>query len=181
MIVIIEGPRGSGKTTIAKAVVEALSERGLQAKYWKADRNSAPPQAGMMHTILLMSQQPETVWVLDRFLLTEIVMSACLRRTRIDALQSMFADLNSRLRNADALTFIINSHFTNLNQRLAAREDISRRDDIPVEAASLVWSTVAACLPGVVLLDNSVESQFVANVQTIVSFAVGLDGIGKIK
>lgn len=74
MIILFEGARCTGKTTLSRRLVTDLKEYGFPAEWWKAERGENPFD-DMMATIHSDFSDVNKLWVADRFHLTEYVNS----------------------------------------------------------------------------------------------------------
>ena len=74
MIILFEGARCTGKTTLSRRLVRNLKEAGFPAEGWKAERGENPFD-DMMETIHSDFSDTSKLWVADRFHLTEYVNS----------------------------------------------------------------------------------------------------------
>ena len=77
MIVIVEGPRCSGKTTFARELFEELKSREISVSIWKASRGE-DSVFDMLNSLEGFAE--DRVWILDRFHLTEWINSRILQR-----------------------------------------------------------------------------------------------------
>jgi hypothetical protein len=74
MIILFEGARCTGKTTLSRRLVTDLKEYGFPAEWWKAERGEDPYE-DMLGTIRSVFSDRSKLWVVDRFHLTEYVNS----------------------------------------------------------------------------------------------------------
>ncbi len=79
MIILFEGARCTGKTTLSRRLVANLKEAGFPAEWWKAERGEDPFD-DMMRSLHSDFEERNKLWVLDRFHLTEYVNSLAGRR-----------------------------------------------------------------------------------------------------
>jgi len=121
MIVIFEGPRLVGKTTIIAKLNEVLSAWGLPVETWKDTRGEDPVQD--MNAILDEGFFTEDkIWLLDRFHMSEWVISKATRRDAYPGSEWAFYQANlqaidERLAGMNALIILITSSPWFVDQR----------------------------------------------------------------
>lgn len=155
MIVIVEGPRGVGKTTLCTEIVNWLNDANTRvelgrlghqydaAVYFKASRG-ADPVADMVATIDSQLETPNVIHVWDRGPLTEWVMSTL--NSRVPALDLTIGVQSVLAKLAGQNAAIVYLHVTPqvLLQRLSGREG-DRRNDFPTaHGAVRAWDISAA-------------------------------------
>jgi thymidylate kinase len=155
VIIIVEGPRGVGKTTLCQALVDRLNEPPLReelasigfnydvAVYFKASRG-ADPVADMVASIESQLETPNVVYVWDRGPLTEWVMSTLNSRVPALDLTVGIEFVLTKLVGQNAVIVYLHVPKRILRQRLAGREG-DRRNDFPtVRGAVCAWDISAA-------------------------------------
>lgn len=138
MIIIVEGPRGSGKTTMCHDIRRAFDAQGIPVELYKADRTD-DPHGDMMRTFAVHGPS-NTVYIWDRGPLTEFVMSHYYsRRTDDDLMASLSAEFELLLEH-DSLIMQMVVTATELRARYDGRAD-GRGMDVPSHEVSFVlWS-----------------------------------------
>lgn len=138
-ILILEGPRCAGKSYIAEFL---SSKRGWD--HVKVQRGSDPldDQINMLGDAL---DRTDNV-VIDRFHLTEYVMSLFLRRRPLAELEIQASFINFELKylreQFDLDLFVFNPSPLVIEKRLLLRPP-DRKADMPPGIAHLVWNSVA--------------------------------------
>lgn len=98
MIVVFEGPRCSGKTTLALNLVTELKADKFPAELWKSERGK-DPLSDMITTIYSDFEDQTKLWVIDRFHLSEYVNSKASKR----GTSAYVAELDQQIWHIDRL------------------------------------------------------------------------------
>lgn len=172
MIVIVDGMRGSGKTTLVKEVVNRLIAHGVDAIQWKAERTDAgSPYEGMLESIKQFDMEPFKVFCLDRFHLTEYVMSTYLQRVPLHELLTTTKTLDSLLSARHAKCVILDATYDTIDNRMALREG-TRKLDMPVLNAKNLWAEALALSRIAVKRHNNTWQDFDDNANFLVQCVV---------
>lgn len=130
MIVIIDGPRGVGKTTTIKLVENLLREEGLKVAVFKAERGD-DPWLDMRSTVAeLVANHEYDVFLIDRFHFTEAVMRIADGTENPTEMRTMVHLISDHLSTAGAMTILMNADNGALVQRVSSRAD-GRGDENP--------------------------------------------------
>lgn len=141
MIVILEGPRGTGKTTLCLELVSRLQALGLPAELHKGQRIGDPIE-GMISTIREKFTE-DKIWIVDRFHLTEWVMSIHLERRDFVELTKDIRCIDIYLHQAGALGVILDAPDVVIADRVVRRND-GRGFEMPLERSRKLWEAAAA-------------------------------------
>lgn len=166
MIVILEGPRGTGKTTLCSELVNRLKEVGLPAELHKGQRVGDPIE-GMISTIHEKFTE-DKIWIVDRFHLTEWVMSIHLERRDFVELTRDIRCIDIHLQQVGALGVILDAPDTVIADRVTRRND-GRGFEMPLERSRKLWEAAAA-LSGFMNIAVNDTDQF----ETVMNDLVGL-------
>jgi thymidylate kinase len=174
MIVVIEGARGVGKTTLAKALVFALNAcrvfdpRLPSAKYEKFTRTPQPHED--MHRQINEMMADGRLHVVDRFHITEFVMewwrTSSRNKGALLRLDTERAEIAQRLVSAGALVYVLTADSRLILRRIMRRRDSLRRGDIDNFIISAF--SYAAFRDNVPLIRNNTRRDMIANVSRIV-------------
>lgn len=122
MILIIEGPRCAGKTTIAHKVVDILNESGITAQYKKFSRADDPIE-DMKQRVLEFDRIRSIVYVIDRFHLTELVMRLADGTVMPSILNRKIKTIDGLLGRAEASIVVLKTSQQVLKRRVEERND----------------------------------------------------------
>jgi thymidylate kinase len=105
---ILEGPRGTGKTTLAQRLSEAYAGRAAVIKFAKTN---APPLFMMefLARNYLALIDSRTICILDRFHLTEFVMRSLDGKVPMATLMTTTKMIDIMLKNCGAITYVLKS------------------------------------------------------------------------
>lgn len=126
MIIVLEGPRGTGKTALAQALVPALKLTGLSPSIAKFERGRNPTEDMISSLNNFQSQQlrdPKMAIIIDRFHLTEYVMRSVDGTVPRGKLFADMARLSFLLQNMSVWVAILTVDDTVREQRVAERAD----------------------------------------------------------
>jgi len=131
MIVVVEGPRCSGKSNFIDVLYGELKKRRLSAYKWKAIRGANPIPD--MKNSLRVEFVRDLIYLLDRFHLTEWINSFALERgwdtpDQWARIESGLTEIDDELRIRNALIVLLTVDATELERRweLEDREDVDR-------------------------------------------------------
>jgi thymidylate kinase len=140
MIVLFEGPRVAGKTTIISKVSSILEAWDLPVQRWKDERGKDP--VADMNLILDEGIfTDDTIWLLDRFHFSEWVISKAIRKAQFEGSKWTFYEaslqqIDERLREKNAfIVFVVGSPWI-LDAR---RQKTNQKDPIGESTKSLFW------------------------------------------
>ncbi len=130
MIVIFEGPQGTGKTTLIANLLDEFKRREIPAEQWKVERGTDPIVD--MNSILDSGRWgDDKVFLLDRFHMSEWVISKATRRNwaseaQWSAYEEQLKLIDSRLKEMDALLVFLTASPSLVQKRLGKleKEDI---------------------------------------------------------
>jgi GTPase SAR1 family protein len=137
-LVILDGPKGAGKSTIAQRLVHHLNENNIPAIYHKHLRDPLNEFNNMFKLIVADS---EVVTVVDRFVWTEWVMGIYLDRDPAKELtrKCIMLDKLIRYRNFPHILLLPTNDI--LKARIEAREEESRRKmDMSWDLVQPLWN-----------------------------------------
>lgn len=148
MIIVLEGPRGVGKTTIAHNLVPVLTNLGFKPTIAKFTRGE-DPTADMQFTIRKLvadSHGPGSpATIIDRFHLTEFVMRTADDSVPRSKLALDMVSLSYQLEHAGAWVFVLNADESVREERVKQRDD--GRGDEPVDVID-TWRFLTTFLIG---------------------------------
>lgn len=158
-VIIIDGPRGSGKTTIANLVVNHLTNIGFEAEYYKKGlRNEENEFQNMAeHLYLFKSKNPKFI-VVDRFVATEWVMSTFHRRVEDKKLFQWAEMIDTFLLIGKSTHIILMSSVDTLEKRMNSRNEDGRSWDMAKEAILPLWMASSAILSSSEVYHNEENS-----------------------
>lgn len=145
-VLIVEGRRGVGKTTFITSLAKRMDGE-CQIVLFKSAR-TAHPTIDMISTINEMASRQDELFILDRFHLTEFVLSAQLQRRPFGQLVSDTMYISSQLVNLQAIVVNMTAADETVKRRLAERSDgrqHSEFDDVRQEVA--VWNMAFKAFP----------------------------------
>lgn len=164
-MLILEGMRGSGKTTACLKILEKFKSAGVDAEIFKGTRiEGVSPNEGMLATIKEMDSNPLKVYILDRFHLTEYVMSSYLQRRDSVELLIQTKKLDLMLRDRSAKCVIFDATYDTIDLRMAER-DGTRKLDMPVLNAKNLWAESKALSTIAVMRINNTSLDQIENVE----------------
>lgn len=167
-LIVIDGPRGSGKTTLVDGVVRSAHEAGIhhvnQIKMTRPDKVFL-----QMHQFLCeVEKHQDLIYVVDRFSLTEYVMSEFYQRVNQVELISRIETIQRRLREIDAFYFVLFTRTDVLEKRINSR-DADRQWDIPKNQVGLYWGQAFQIFrDGLTRLESNDQQDYQSNKDFIV-------------
>lgn len=133
MIVILEGPRGTGKTALAKAFIQPLSELGYTPTIFKSERG-LDPYSDMRETLARLqvetASNPNKAVIIDRFHLTEFVMRIADGTVKRGKLIHDMVDIAYILEHLQAWVVVLSTVEMERERRVSERND-GRGDEAP--------------------------------------------------
>lgn len=150
--IIVDGPRGSGKTTIANEIVENLKGNGFDSEYFKKGERSSYDEMSNMSTHLFAFTMTPKIWVVDRFHLTEMVMSTIHHREHFSKLLEGCLKITDEVKKSKGTQFFISADLDVIESRLIARG--TRGWDIPKDKF-VVWENYSRTLKFNFIRNNS--------------------------
>lgn len=147
-ILILDGPRGVGKSTTAQAIVNALTGADVPAVYIKHVRDNADEAGNMLRRLDYCARRSTTKWVIDRFVASEWVHSTLHNRMAPGHLMRECQGVNTELVHLSALHVILSAPVETLVQRLAERG--TRQMDQPLETVEPLWHAAIGIFRGCV-------------------------------
>ncbi len=152
-LVILDGPRCSGKTTVAMRLVASLLELGWNATYFKKTVIKPDEFQNMMEHLRQWQEMvtdsgygPSDVVVVDRFVASELVMALATGRTpaeRVVQYCLKTADTMHKMYNAQA--YILLPSMELIERRMAQRPEDHRWDMDPLRVEGL-WTFASKLL-----------------------------------
>ena len=171
MLIVIDGPRGSGKTTLVNGVVEKLQEYEVPVMKFKSER-PADPFEQMKDAIDYFRSRSDLVWVADRFSLTEFVMSTALERINPIYLGKKMDEIHKYMAaNIVSTTFVLFASNAVLDRRIKQREK-GRRWDMEKKAVTPLWrAAISLAIPhiNVIPRENNFNDDLEFNIQEILT------------
>lgn len=129
-LIILEGPRGVGKTTISQALhgafMASLLSPVFKMNVWKRMRGTDPIQDqidAIMNDFWPALTDPSHITIVDRFHTTEYVMTCCLERRDTGAALYDFVLIDRILYAVGAIGINLIANSSILESRIALRKD----------------------------------------------------------
>ena len=174
-VILIDGPRASGKSTICLEVVEMLKDKGINAVYFKKGPRLIMPDGekadyefvNMIVHLEHWASNPKTVFVADRFAATEYVMTKKFRRTNMYRNELIAEIMNSLILENNLVHAIITASADVLDERIKERG--TRDWDVPKEDVEKMWLDAAFVFDSAVLYKNEEQGQYKDIAQSIVN------------
>jgi len=144
-LIILEGPRGIGKSTVAYELRNLFMKTVNDVSVWKVQRG-LDPIADQLHAIAYdfnaALSSRNCVVIVDRFHMTELVMTQYYKRRNFaDALRD-FELVDRLLRLVGAYGFCLTADCDTLAARIGQRAD-GRGLDMPIEDSFALWTEIA--------------------------------------
>lgn len=157
MILIIDGPRASGKSTMVDLIAGYCGNESIPFEIFKHQRGNDPFQ-DMLDSIERFNKEWRTIHICDRFSMTEYVFSIYHKRVPLGFLIQRITEINKELEHALAIHVILQTSTRLMEQRMLERPIGRTWDMLPPEAVNLVWTAAMGIAPGAVLLNNDDEN-----------------------
>lgn len=171
-VVIIDGPRGSGKSSTSNMVVEELVKMGYPAEYYKKGLRSHTSEFANMLTHIFEWAEKDEIVVCDRFLATEWVMSTYHQREDGKKLLDECLIIDKMLLEGNARNIILLTENEVLEERMAKRGEDGRTWDMDKGAVQPLWKLTETLFSSVVILDNGKEKD-----QGLLAKSIALESI----
>jgi cytidylate kinase len=140
-LVIIDGPKGVGKSTVAKLLVQHLEAAGVPATYHKHYRDPEHEFEAMTEMLSASSMDIGPVIVVDRLIWTEWVMGIAYERDDASKLTQRCRLLDHLAHLQGVPHVLLSASVDTLKTRLAERPEEERRKvDMPWELVTPLWS-----------------------------------------
>lgn len=132
MLIILEGARNSGKTTVARMIKEAVGPTAYLLKFERTTR-PAPPvfMIDFLTKNYLALVDSRSVAILDRFHLTEFVMRSLDGKVEMDVLMTTTHMIDYALKNIGAVTYILEADQSVRSTRLKMRDLDHNKNEWP--------------------------------------------------
>lgn len=143
MIAVFEGPRGVGKTSMIKSIVNRLELLDVPNEVFKAERGK-DPITDMLETVEEFKRKNDRIWLVDRFHLTEFVMSCATRNADFVPMWKVTEDIDGRLLRANAKLYLLDASLETLAARIESRGDGRGHEMAPL--TSEYWWDLASIL-----------------------------------
>ena len=159
MIIIFEGPRGAGKTTLAKATVDAIIKRGKAARYVKFQRGDKP-FSDMKHQIRDLLEHDWETTVIDRFHLTEFVMRMYDHKVLANQLYKDTQKIDDLLFKIPVIRTVIVTRDESLRLERIIRRNDGRSEEMPSSTSQFLWQSAVTgfCIDHTII--NNTQSDF---------------------
>lgn len=154
-LILIDGPRGSGKSTTAQTIVDVLNSQGRQATYFKKGLRSEENEYQNMMDHLARWRREHGIIVVDRFVATEWVMSTAHERVHARQLMQECIDVNMELLKMAAIHVILLPSLGALAGRLEERGPDGRLWDMEKQLIHPLWRSAYAFLTSASLIANN--------------------------
>lgn len=155
MILIVEGPRGSGKSTLCGQLA-AFKIPGMQMELCKFDRTD-DPHGHMSDEFTKQGADRSTIYIWDRALVTEYIMSLHTGRRLANEVMMSTAALFALLYASHSLILHISIDSKELERRFNGRNDGREFDMDTFEDAAAMWAVAGLAFrqayPHYVLVD----------------------------
>lgn len=136
-LLVLDGPRGSGKSTLGMQIVESLNQIGYNAEYFKKGLRQENEFTNMVTHLRMWTSVPNRILVADRFVATEWVMSTYYERVESRTLFRWCNEVDDMLLQLDAVHAILLPELETLSRRIEQRQ--SRNFDMDPMAVRPLW------------------------------------------
>lgn len=144
MLIILEGPRNSGKTTAAKRLKAALGDTAYLIKF---QRTASPPMfmTDFLAKNYLALVDSRSICILDRFHLTEFVYRSLDKKVDDEVLHTTTHMVDIMLKHMGAITYIMETSPQTRKSRYALRDESHNKPELglPVEQIDEAWALAA--------------------------------------
>lgn len=143
MLIILEGPRNSGKTTAATKLKEQFGENAYLIKFQRTTK-PAPPvfmtEFLSEHWLALIDSR--SICILDRFHLTEFVMRTLDGKVNDNVLTVTTHMIDTMLKNIKAVTYVLKVDEKIRHARLAGRDiDHREKEWLSYKELDVAWAS----------------------------------------
>lgn len=156
-ILVLDGPRGSGKSTTGKALVERFQEIGLSSEYVKVTRGTDKSEFQHMIELFHGWKQKKQIWVIDRFAASEWVMSLLFNRVTSYVQLTIDCQVINQYVTNNGASYILMADVPVLDARIIARNE-QRTWEVTPELIPPIWRAAAGSL-NCFFLDTTQMSQ----------------------
>lgn len=146
-LVVIDGPRGVGKSTTALTVVNNVLELGRKAMYIKKMREEGNEINNMMKWLDKVDNDRQTLYVFDRFVVSEWVHSILADRVSPHTLMLGCRAIQKRILEMGGLHYVFTAPTQTLFNRLESRG--TRKIDQPWPTVEPMWRAGISAFDGV--------------------------------
>lgn len=165
-VILIDGPRGAGKSTIAQLLASHLVANGVPATYFKKgpsalDQEHVNAITHLDHFAYLTREQGGGVIICDRFHASELVMTSFTNRRDMRAMWTDVMAIEREVTKRNCLHVILLADIETLSQRITSRAVIDEANgveprgwDVHPDAVWPLWTLAHAALPSSVLRLN---------------------------
>lgn len=153
MIVIIDGPRGSGKSLMCEALRMEFINTPIRVEKFKSTRPDDPFEE-MIQAINSFSFNHDRLFIVDRFHLTEYVFSVYHNRVPLSKLINQTIHISRKLERASAIRVVLMASPEVLAERLKNRPE-GRGPDMPLELVQPLWAASMAVDDGAKMVFNN--------------------------
>lgn len=153
-VILLEGPRGAGKSTVGRLLVDKLKAAGKQATYFKKAVRRPDNEFNNMMEHIMAWKQTGGIFVVDRFAITEWVMSVV--HDRCTDYELLTDECQIALFSAieDGIAFILTASNRVLEKRMKERGEDGRIWDMDPAIVAPIWRAAAGVFE-VALLDTT--------------------------
>lgn len=144
-ILVLDGPRGSGKSTTGKALVDRFQSVGLPSEYVKVMRATGKSETQHMMELYASWKQETKIWVIDRFAASEWVMSLLFNRVSSYTQLTCDCSLVNQYVVSNGASYILMADVSVLDARIIARNE-NRTWEVTPEIIPPMWRAAAGAL-----------------------------------
>lgn len=171
--VILDGPRGSGKSTTCQMVVDELNRLGVPSSYYKKGARVENDEYSNMVAHHRSFQSSEYLVVCDRFVATEWVMSIYYNRVDEKILTRECKLIDDRLVNDEIVHVILLPSIETITARLEERGPGGRTWDMEPLAIHPLWRAANGVFSSSKIFPNETEEDRRQVIEYIVNQLVG--------
>lgn len=164
-LIVVDGPRASGKSSVARGLANHLADNGKFATYLKKRvyYNGIPEIANMWEHVSEIERMVELFKldyvVLDRLVASEFVMSTYNKRTNPTLLTNACSSLSAYLHERGALQIVLRPSIETIVKRMAERGPThpSRQWDMAPDHIDIMWDMAIAAIPHLIEITGTWE------------------------